>query len=71
MYSLKVVWVRLAIPLVGAALERRAIASSRDLYHRLHRRSYCWFHGDEGWSKMTLNDVRALEKRVLKLRAKL
>jgi hypothetical protein len=38
MFSLKVVWVRVALPLVGAMLERKAIASSFDVYHRLHRR---------------------------------
>ncbi len=74
MVSVKVVWVRLALPLVGPVLERKAIASSQDLYHRLHRRAYCWYHGDNGWGKIkSIDEVRALEKRVMatKVRAKL
>lgn len=65
MYSKKVVWARLAIPLVGPMLESRAIISSADLYHRLHRRSYCWYHGDDGWGKMGESDLRVLEKKIL------
>lgn len=73
MVAVKVVWVRLALPLVGASLERRAIASAGDVYHRLHRRAYAWYHGgdaERGWQHMTLEDVRALEQRT-KIRSKL
>lgn len=62
--AVKLLCVRLAIPLVGPMLQRRAIASSEDLYHRLHRRSYCWHFGKDGWGAMKIRDVRKLEARI-------
>lgn len=73
-FSVKLLWVRLALPLVGSMLETRAVVSAYDLYHRLHRRSYCWKFEDgkvPGWGKMQAGDIRALETKVYKIRAKL
>ena len=72
MVAIKVVCIRMAIPLVGSMLQNRAVASSDDLYHRLHRRSYCWKFGKDGWGAMKLSDVRKLEQRmVTKIKSKL
>jgi hypothetical protein len=70
MVAVKLVCVRLAIPLIGGMLQSRAVTSSEDLYHRLHRRSYCWKFGKEGWGNMKISDVRKLEQK-MKIRSKL
>jgi hypothetical protein len=71
MLAVKLVCIRLAIPLVGPMLQTRAVSSSEDLYHRLHRRSYCWKFGKDGWGTMKIADVRKLEQRMKKIQSKL
>jgi len=73
MVSVKLLCIRLNIPLVGSMLQRRGLNSSEDLYHRLHRRAYCWHFGDKGWGNMRIRDVRKMEKKLpkMKLRSKL
>ena len=66
MVVMKLVWIHVSIPLIGSMLQNRALLSSGDIYHRLHRRSYCWYFGENGWKTFSDEDVRALENKLTK-----